>query len=89
MGSSREVRGSPIARRSSGPQSGPSSGAPPAHVMWDGKDEAGLPLADGVYRYRLVVVDAVGRTTESRERTVEIMTSGPQGEVPVIVSESE
>lgn len=64
-------------------------GAPPAHVMWDGKDESGLPLADGAYRYRLVVVDAAGRATESRERTVEIMTSGPQGEVPVIVSESK
>ncbi len=57
--------------------------------MWDGKDEAGLSLADGSYRYRLMVVDAAGRTTESPERTVEIMTSGPQGEVPVIVDGSE
>ncbi len=63
-------------------------GSPPAHIMWDGKDETGLPLADGGYRYRLVVVDAEGRITEGRERIVEIMTSGPQGDVPVIVSES-
>ncbi len=72
-----------IVRRFSG------KGSPPAHVMWDGKDETGLPLADGMYRYRLVVVDAEGRSTEGRERTVEIMTSGPQGEVPVIVTGAE
>jgi flagellar hook assembly protein FlgD len=64
-------------------------GSPPAHIMWDGKDETGLPLADGAYRYQLVVVDAEGRMTEGRERTVEIMTSGPQGEVPVIVSDTD
>jgi hypothetical protein len=62
-------------------------GSPPAHIMWDGKDESGLSLADGAYRYQLVVVDAEGRLTQGRERTVEIMTSGPQGDVPVVVSE--
>ena len=71
-----------IVRRFSG------KGSPPPHIMWDGKDETGLPLADGGYRYRLVVVDAEGRVTEGRERIVEIMTAGPQGDVPVIVSES-
>jgi hypothetical protein len=59
-------------------------GAPPAHIQWDGKDETGLPLADGSYRYRLVVNDAEGRVIESRARVVEISTGGPQGEVPVI-----
>lgn len=59
-------------------------GAPPAHILWDGKDETGLPLADGTYHYRLTVHDADGRVIESRERTVEISTGGPQGDVPVI-----
>ncbi len=59
-------------------------GTPPAHLLWDGKDESGLPLADGMYRYRLVVHDAEGRTIESPERRVEISTGGPQGSVPVI-----
>ena len=36
-------------------------GEPPAHVMWDGKDEAGLPLPDGAYHYVLTVNDAEGR----------------------------
>lgn len=70
-----------IVRRFSG------KGTPPPHVMWDGKDETGLSLADGVYRYQLVVVDAEGRTCAARERAVEITTSGPQGEVPVIISD--
>lgn len=59
-------------------------GGPPAHLLWDGKDETGLPLADGTYRYRLVVHDQDGRTIESPERRVLISTTGPQGTVPVI-----
>ncbi len=59
-------------------------GQPPAHLLWDGKDETGLPLADGVYTYTLEVHDADGRTIESRKRSVEISTGGPQGSVPVI-----
>jgi hypothetical protein len=58
-------------------------GAPPAHVMWDGKDETGLPLADGVYEYRLTVLDCEGREIMGHPRKVEITTDGPQGTVPV------
>ncbi|MGD8413542.1 MAG: PorV/PorQ family protein [Candidatus Latescibacterota bacterium] len=58
-------------------------GAPPAHVMWDGKDEAGLPLPDGTYEYWLVVVDAEGRQMSSHTNKVEITTEGPKGAVPV------
>jgi hypothetical protein len=60
-------------------------GNPPAHVMWDGKDASGLPLADGVYKYQLVVEDAEGRSIVGQERKVEITTEGPRGSVPVII----
>ncbi len=60
-------------------------GVPPAHVMWDGKDEAGMTLPDGKYHYRLVVTDEDGRVLKTDQKTVEITTSGPQGGVPVIV----
>jgi len=60
-------------------------GVPPPHVLWDGKDENGMPLADGVYRYQLVVYDAAGRVLTDTTRTVEISTGGPQGAVPVEV----
>ncbi len=59
-------------------------GRPPAHVEWDGKDDTGLPLADGTYRYRLVVTDRDGRTVESPVRAVEISTTGPLVQVPVV-----
>jgi hypothetical protein len=62
-------------------------GDPPAHVMWDGKDETGLPLPDGSYRYVLLVQDIEGRELTSRERAVEITTGGPQGSVPVSVGQ--
>jgi hypothetical protein len=58
-------------------------GNPPAHILWDGKDETGMPLPDGRYRYRLTVHDTDGRVNEGPERTVEISTSGPQGSVEV------
>lgn len=59
-------------------------GQPPAHLQWDGKDENGLPLADGRYRYSLVVQDAVGRAVAGPVHMVEISTSGPQGSVPLV-----
>lgn len=61
-------------------------GVPPAHVMWDGKDETGLPLPDGVYRYRLVVTDLEGRALDSHVHEVEITTEGPKGAVPVFTN---
>jgi hypothetical protein len=64
--------------------SGP--GVPPAHVEWDGKDATGLPLADGVYVYRLVVQDKQGRVLAGPVHKVEISTAGPQGEVPMVTT---
>jgi hypothetical protein len=61
-------------------------GTPPAHVMWDGKDENGMTLPDGIYHYRLVVTDEEGRVLRADDHTVEITTTGPQGGVPVIVN---
>jgi hypothetical protein len=58
-------------------------GAPPAHVLWDGKDETGLPVADGVYTYRLNITDKAGHQLASAIHRVEISTGGPQGSVPV------
>jgi hypothetical protein len=69
-----------VIRRFGGP------GTPPAHVMWDGKDETGFPLPDGFYKYVLVVHDEEGREIVGRERMVEITTGGPQGSVPVRVN---
>jgi len=60
-------------------------GVPPAHVMWDGKNEAGLTLPDGNYTYRVTVRDDEGRIIRAEEKTVEILTSGPQGGTPIIV----
>jgi hypothetical protein len=59
-------------------------GRPPSHVEWDGKDETGLPLPDGIYRYRLEVHDHEGRILVSTLRSLEISTGGPQGNVPVV-----
>jgi len=62
-------------------------GAPPSHLLWDGKDETGLPLPDGTYRYTLTVRDMDGNVIDSHTRMVQISTSGPQGAVPVIPTE--
>jgi len=72
-----ESKSGQVVRRFGGP------GLPPAHVLWDGKDETGLPVADGVYTYRLAVKDADGRMLNASTRKVEISTGGPQVTVPV------
>lgn len=59
-------------------------GQPPSHLQWDGKDETGLPLPDGAYRYALVVRDREGRVVSSASRAVEIATGGPSGSVPMV-----
>lgn len=59
-------------------------GVPPAHLVWDGKDETGLPLPDGVYRYQLEVHDRDGREVLSPSELVEISTTGPQGSIEVL-----
>lgn len=69
-----------VVRRFGGP------GLPPPHVQWDGKDETGLPVADGDYAYQLVVKDRDGRTLDGAVRRVTISTGGPQGAVPVTVN---
>jgi hypothetical protein len=71
-------KGDEVVRRFGG------KGQPPSHLQWDGKDEAGMPLADGTYRYTLVVKDVQGRVVTSHMRAVEISTTGPQGTVPVL-----
>ena len=58
---------------------------PPSHVMWDGKDETGLPLPDGQYTYVLTVEDAEGRVMVGHPSLVQIATEGPRGSVPVLV----
>ncbi len=63
-------------------------GQPPAHLEWDGKDETGLPLADGNYRYNLVVKDAAGRLVSGPLHVVEISTGGPQGTVPLLPTQA-
>ncbi len=72
-----ESKSAQVVRRFGGP------GLPPAHVLWDGKDETGLPVADGVYTYRLTVKDEAGRLLNASTRKVEISTGGPQVSVPV------
>ncbi len=59
-------------------------GSPPAHLLWDGKNESGMPLPDGIYHYQLVVYDANGMEILSPTHVIEISTGGPQGSVPVI-----
>ena len=63
-------------------------GVPPAHLVWDGKDETGLPLADGFYRYRLVVHDGLGAEIVSPTHAVEIATGGPQGTIEIMPAET-
>jgi hypothetical protein len=58
---------------------------PPQQITWDGKDDTGLPLPDGLYQYELVVRDDENEILSSRTRQIEILTEGPSGSVPVLI----
>lgn len=61
-------------------------GAPPAHLMWDGKTATGIPLPDGSYEYRLCVRDLGGLETAGAPQTIGIDTQARDISVPVQVS---
>jgi hypothetical protein len=58
-------------------------GPPPADIVWDGKDTAGRPLADGSYTYRLRVNERGGTSLQAPPGTVEISSGGPRGSIEV------
>jgi outer membrane protein OmpA-like peptidoglycan-associated protein/flagellar hook assembly protein FlgD len=49
--------------------------APAADVEWDGTDDAGKPVADGVYVYRLKAMDNAGNSFASDPVTVSVDTA--------------
>jgi hypothetical protein len=50
---------------------------PPQYVVWDGKDDRGLPVSDGEYKCVMKVKDKNGRDIESGKETVKISSSIP------------
>jgi hypothetical protein len=50
---------------------------PPQYVVWDGKDDRGLPVSDGEYKCVMKVKDKNGRELESGKETVKISSSIP------------
>lgn len=50
---------------------------PPQYVVWDGKDDRGLPVSDGEYKCVMKVKDKNKREIESGKETVKISSSIP------------
>lgn len=50
---------------------------PPATVIWNGKDDRGLPVQDGEYKLVMKIKDKNGRTIESGKETVRVSSSIP------------
>lgn len=53
---------------------------PPNQVVWNGKDDRGLPAADGNFSAQLAVTDANGKTTKSNLASVRIQSAVPLGD---------
>jgi hypothetical protein len=53
---------------------------PPNQVVWNGKDDRGLPAADGNFSIQLAVTDANGKTTKSNVDSVKIQSAVPLGD---------
>ncbi len=50
---------------------------PPASIIWDGKDDRGLPSGDGEYKLVMKVIDKNKKVIESGKETVKISSSIP------------
>ena len=51
------------------------TGAPPVEILWDGRDEQGVPLEEGLYSYRLQGVDAAGNAAEQKISGINLTTA--------------
>ncbi len=52
-------------------------GKPQPSIVWDGKDDRGLPVSDGEYKVRMTVIDKTGREIGSNTETVKISSAIP------------
>ncbi len=50
------------------------TGTPPVEILWDGRDEKGIPLEGGLYSYRLRGVDAAGNAAEQKISGIKLTT---------------
>ncbi|PKL92514.1 MAG: hypothetical protein CVV21_01800 [Candidatus Goldiibacteriota bacterium HGW-Goldbacteria-1] len=48
---------------------------PPASIIWDGKDDRGLPVSDGEYKCVMKAIDKNGKVNESGAESVKISSS--------------
>lgn len=53
---------------------------PPNQVVWNGKDDRGLPAADGNFFVQLLITDVNGKVTKSNVDVVKIQSAVPLGE---------
>ncbi len=53
---------------------------PPNQVVWNGKDDRGLPAPDGNFMAQLLITDANGKVTKSNMESVRIQSAVPLGE---------
>jgi outer membrane protein OmpA-like peptidoglycan-associated protein/flagellar hook assembly protein FlgD len=50
-------------------------GTPPSEIVWDGRDQNGNPLSEGLYSYMVSGEDAAGNTSSKRLSDIVLITS--------------
>jgi len=53
---------------------------PPNQVVWNGKDDRGLPAPDGNFNAQLTITDSNGKTIKSNVESVKIQSAVPLGD---------
>jgi hypothetical protein len=53
---------------------------PPSQIVWNGKDDRGLPATDGTYYAQLVITDINGKVVKSNVESVRLQSSMPFSE---------
>lgn len=53
---------------------------PPNQIVWNGKDDRGLPAPDGNFLVQLIITDINGKVTKSNTESVKIQSAVPLGD---------
>ncbi|OGC41389.1 hypothetical protein A2Y85_05440 [candidate division WOR-3 bacterium RBG_13_43_14] len=61
--------------------------APPLRLSWDGLDDVGRVVSDGLYYYEIILIDEAGDNYTYSDALTRVATMGPEGEIEFLPQE--
>ncbi len=61
--------------------------APPLRLSWDGLDDVGRVVSDGLYYYEIILIDEAGENYTYSDALTRVVSLGPEGEIEFLPQE--